>query len=119
MEVLQSNTPTDSEQIDIVIEQDGNTWIYDASSIGNLLNNNKYGVKALPHNVNDPVYGLDLQNINASGAIPLIIADGQTPGFELAALEGVDVNVQVRQTSPIEAGARIRAKVTYQLLEVI
>lgn len=117
IELVQTNTPTNAEEIDVVIEADGNTWIYDASVIGVINNNNKYGVKALPHNIGEAVYNLDLQDINASGAAPLLISDGQTPGFGLKEIEGQDVDVQVRQTSAIAAGARIRAKVTYQLLE--
>lgn len=116
VEVRETNTGTTDEEIDVVIEQDGNTWIYDASVIGVLLHNVKYGFRAMPYNVDQATYDLDAVQI-AGGAIPFMIADSGDDQSE--PIEGQNVNVQVRQTSAVGAGQRILVKVTYQLLEAI
>lgn len=116
IEVRQTNTPTNAEEIDILITQDGNSWLYDASVVGVLTNNVKYGVKCMPYNVDEPAYNLDVHDYTAS-TIPFIVSDNNEG--KSSELEGVNVLVQVRQTSAIAAAARIMVKITYKVLETI
>lgn len=114
MEVRQVNTATDGEEIDILVTQDGNAWLYDSSDIGQLVHNTKYAPIAHCSNIDQPVYDLDaaatpntplvLQNLDASMGEPL---------------DGKDILVQLRQTSGVGAGQEMSMKITYKVKEAI
>lgn len=116
IEVYQTNTPTNAEDVDILVTQDGQAWLYDSSDVGPLLDATKYGVRAMPYNVFEAVYKLDVKTI-AAGDIPFLISDGTDQIG--TSIDGQEVKAEIRQTSAIAAAARIRCKATYKKLEAV
>jgi len=116
--VHQFNTPTDAEEIDIVITLDGTAYTYDGSAIGMLDHNKEYEVFMWASGVTAyPAYTVDV--VDTSGALEPFFAMHVGTGEGGKPIERHSIKVEVRQTSPIEAGARIRTKVTYEVLEAV
>ena len=103
--VIQTNTPTNNEEIDVLITIDGREILYD-SSVVNVLNNNT--TYAFTMTFQSAIYTTETALASMSvdmQPIYLITAPAPFRGFEM---KGHDIMVQVRQTSAIAAGARIR-----------
>lgn len=112
--VRQDNTPTNVEEIDIVITKDGTAYTYDASAIGGLNNATEYTVHINSMTVTIAAFQPDIMAANNK----VMSIDSTAPGLGTA-IKGHDIMVQVRQTSAIAAGARIRCKCTYEVLEAV
>lgn len=117
--VIQTNTPTNMEEIDIVITLDGTPYTYDASAIGGLLNNTEYSVIIWATGVTAyPAYTVDITTLR-SKVLVIDAQAGPPPTGQGKPIERHAIKVEVRQTSAIAAAARIRTKVTYAVLEAL
>lgn len=115
--VLQTNTPTNNEEIDVVVTVDGSAYTFDGSAIGTMAHNTAYGIY---FDARDPVaqatmaLSIDFNDITGVGYHNMLQI------YEASAytqyLCGRTIKIEVRQTSAIAAGARIRCKVVYELL---
>lgn len=117
--VVQTNTPTNMEEIDIVITKDGTAYTYDASVVGQLTHNQEYaviiyGLGAVAY----PVYIPDITVLD-SKVISQNLQAGPPVTSEGGSFSGHTIKVEIRQTSAIAAGARVRTKCTYHVLEVV
>ena len=120
IEIIQTNTPTNAEEIDVVVTIDGTPYIYDGSVIGVMGNNTRYYVRIESGDpVGTPAYQLDIGDVTALGYANFIIESYTGAGQASKSLERHSIKVEVRQTSAIAAGARIRTKCTYEVLEAV
>ena len=95
LEVRQTNTPTNNEEIDVLITKDGTAMLYDSSVVAMMNNNVIYGICMIPGNVDQPAYDLDAVNLTAATR-PVILSDGaDDPGFKV---EGQDIKVEIRDS---------------------
>lgn len=123
VDILHSNTANSAEDIDVLLTIDGIERLYDSSAVGQLTANNNYGIHfgtydaALPGN---PPWTLDLTDVGGTAygsSIFLNIFNTQeTLGFPLSAHT---IMLQIRQTTVVDAGQRIRVNVTYEVLEEV
>lgn len=117
VDVIQTNTPTNMEEIDVVITLDGTPYIYDASVIGGLLNNTLYNPIMHQDGIGTVAYEIDMLAYVAGNESTKILSQYGVQSD--APLEGHSITLEVRQTSAIAAGARIRTKATYKVLEIV
>lgn len=112
--VIQTNTPTNDADVDVIITLDGAAYTYDSSAAGALPNNqtNYYFGNQTAVTVTD--FYVD-QNANA---YPTVLLNTTAP-FRGLPLVGSIIKVEVKQTSALDAAARIRAKVYYEQLEAV
>jgi len=118
--VRQTNTPINAEEIDIVVTIDGTVYTYDASVVGNLANNVEYAIVLYAFGIGT-ITDLDIQDIAALGYQHKILHKftGLDQGFDDEQFCGDDIKVEIRQTSAIAAGARVRTFVVYETEELV
>ena len=114
IQVIQTNTPTNAEDVDIQIVIDGTTYLYDASAVVPLNNNDEYNAHFFAHDMATypDAYDFDLE----TNITPMLSLDNTNVPFSGKGTPGHAISFHVRQTSAIAAGARIRAKASYELL---
>jgi len=118
--VIQSNTPTGAEEIDVLITKDGTPILYDGSAIAMMNHNNSYGIIIYSQDATQAAYAtINALDIGAVGYTEMLCANYMGAGHDGKPLEGETILVQVRQTSAIAAGARIRVFCRYERLLVI
>jgi len=104
--VRQDNTPTNSEEIDVVITLDGGTpFLYDGSAVNTMDNASNYSVYTYFGTALTTTFTAAI-DVNNATVYPLSLE--HSGGNIGDALEGESIKVEVRQTSAIAAGARIR-----------
>jgi len=113
--VYQSNTPVDAEEIDVVITLDGTPYTYDSSVIGLMAADTDFLVYMHAESALVSPYVIDISAVAALGyEIPVLGANNAADqGLTQSFIERESIKVEVRQTSPIEAGARIRVLAVY------
>ena len=107
--IQQDNTPTDSEEIDVVLTRDGTVTTYDSSVVDLLAD-----ATAHAFYLGSGLAILTAEEAGVNVALFPPILQNSTAPYRGDIIEGVDMKVEVRQTSPIEAGARIRVNAWIQ-----
>jgi len=118
LKIQQDNTPTDAEDIDILITVDGRTIFYD--HVINALNHGTLYTAFMTAAglYVDETGSFDVTALPASPVRALWMAD-PTSGAIGFPLKGHEIKVEVRQTSAIEAGSRLRGWCVYDKLEAV
>ena len=123
VDIIHDNTAHSVEDIDILLTIDGVERLYDGSVTGALTAANGYAIhfgtvdSALPGNV---PWLLDITDIGGTGYGSSIFVElfnaVETLGFPLS---GHDIKLEIRQTTTVDAGQRIRVNVAYEVLEAV
>jgi hypothetical protein len=103
--VMQSNTPTNAEEIDVLITIDGRTILYDGSVINPMVDSSDYSVFIL---IVTATTLLEQDQIDISLNMKAPYNFNDNAPYRGDPLKGHSIMVQVRQTSAIAAGARIQ-----------
>lgn len=104
LNIVQTNTPTNAAEVDVLITVDGRTILFDSSVVNVLNDSTTYGFSMGIDNATTTTE-TDRADLNAN-LRPIYMIDGTAPerGFPL---KGDSIKVEIRQTSAIDAGARI------------
>lgn len=117
LSVIQTNTPTNDEEIDIVFTRGATTWTYDGSAIGTMTNAKEYVIYILMPDTTGAPYTLEIYDLT-TGNHSFLLMRGWAMGEDQQPLKDID-KVEIRQTSAIAAGARIKVKATYETLVIV
>lgn len=115
--VQQDNTGVSAEEIDILITVDGEEMLYDSSVINPLNSGSVYVPYFGTGNATLTQFTDNMDASTASHAlIDNIIATAPYRGFPIC---GNNVKLEVRQTSAIPAGQRIRVNAVIELMRLV